>query len=66
MAFGSPAAALVEAAGSLGPLVRAHRDEIEHTRHLPAAVVDAMAEAHLLHLYVPRAVGGLEVPRPST
>ncbi len=52
--------AILEAARALGPLIREHADEAEHQRRLSRPVVDALAEAGLLRLYVPKSLGGLE------
>ena len=41
------------------------REEAERLRHLPAALADTLADAGLYRLYLPRAVGGLELP-PAT
>src|SRR4029450_3532316 len=43
------------------PVIRAHRAHAERDRCLSAPVVDAMAEAGLWRLGVPRSPGGLEV-----
>ena len=51
---------LVERARALAPLIREHADEAERDRHLPKAVVDAMAAAGLFRVAAPRAIGGLE------
>src|SRR5688572_7795343 len=53
--------ALVEAARALGPIIREHADEAERQRRLSRPVVDALAEAGLLRMYVPKSLGGLEV-----
>ena len=48
------------AARALGPLIAAHRDAIEEQRRLPAPLVEALVEADLFRLWVPREVGGAE------
>src|SRR5258706_11031469 len=53
-------AALIEAARSIAPLVRACRDEGERERRLPAPGLAAMHEARLFRVYIPRALGGPE------
>jgi indole-3-acetate monooxygenase len=53
------------AARALGPEIRAHADEAETSRHLPAAVVDKLRESGVFQLAVPRSLGGLEVD-PAT
>ena len=56
--------ALLETARKIAPLVRANADEIEATRVLPQPVFEAMADAKLFLMSVPRAIGGLEVDLP--
>ena len=51
---------LVEVAQALGPIIREHAAEAERERRLSQPVVDALAAAGLLRLYVPRSLGGLE------
>lgn len=54
-------AALVKAAQRIAPLVRACRDEGERERRLPVQVLAAMHEARLFRMYIPKALGGLEI-----
>src|SRR5579862_8773091 len=59
---GSQAATLIEvAAQHIAPLVRACRDEGERERRLPARVLAAMHEARLFRMYIPQALGGVEI-----
>ena len=53
---------VVTAARSLIPQVLAVRDECETLRHVPAPLVEALAEAGLLQMYLPRSMGGPELP----
>src|SRR3954454_3096557 len=46
---------------ALAPQVAAAGDEIERTRRLPPAVVEALADAGIFRMLVPRLVGGGEV-----
>lgn len=63
----SPAHAgdLLQAARQLGPLIRANAEEIEKNRELPRPVFEAMADAGLFLMSVPRVLGGLEVDLPT-
>jgi indole-3-acetate monooxygenase len=53
---------VVAAARSLIPQVIAARDECERLRHVPTPMVEALAEAGLLQMYLPRSMGGPELP----
>jgi len=44
----------------LAPLVAAERQHFDHDRRLPDAVFNALAEAGLFRLYLPRSLGGPE------
>jgi indole-3-acetate monooxygenase len=52
---------LVVAAKRLIPQVLAAREECERLRRIPVAVVEALAKAGLLQMYLPRAMGGPEL-----
>jgi indole-3-acetate monooxygenase len=45
----------------LAPLMRAHADRGERERHLMEPVVEALQDAGLSRLLVPRTLGGLQV-----
>ena len=51
----------LERVRSLAPLVDQYRDEGDQQRRLPQALFQAMREAALFSLWVPRALGGSEV-----
>jgi indole-3-acetate monooxygenase len=55
----------LEAARKLGPLIRSSADEIDAARELPRPIFEALADAGLFHLAVPRAIGGAELDLPS-
>ena len=55
----------IEAARELAPLIRASADEIEAARQLPRPLFEAMADAGLFLMAVPRAVGGSEIDYPT-
>ena len=50
----------VAAAKALGPQIRAAKDEIQSRCRLPESLAEAMDQAGLFQLYVPRAIGGPE------
>jgi alkylation response protein AidB-like acyl-CoA dehydrogenase len=50
----------IDAAKALATQIRELSEEIEQSRRLPMQLVDAMAEAGLFRLWVPRALGGEE------
>jgi alkylation response protein AidB-like acyl-CoA dehydrogenase len=52
---------VVAAASKLAPLILANREEGERIRHVPPVVANALAEAGLLQMHLPRSMGGLEL-----
>jgi alkylation response protein AidB-like acyl-CoA dehydrogenase len=50
------------AAVNLASHIRASRDELETTRRVPPLLVQAIAEAGLFQLHLPRSMGGPELP----
>src|SRR5215813_4307611 len=52
---------VVSSAKNLAPLIRSARDEGERTRRVPPRVVDALAAAGLLQMFLPRSMGGPEL-----
>ena len=55
----------LESARRLAPQIRSAANEIETTRELPRPLFEAIADAGLFHMCVPRALGGLEVDFPQ-
>jgi alkylation response protein AidB-like acyl-CoA dehydrogenase len=53
---------IVATAASLAPLITSTREEAEAKRCTPARVVEALAAAGLLQMFLPRSVGGAELP----
>lgn len=52
--------ALIEAARALRPQIERYADQIEEDRQLPQALVDALAQAGLFKMLVPKSLGGSE------
>lgn len=52
--------AILESAKALRPLIEEHRDDMETQGRMPRVLVDAMLDAGLFHLLVPRSAGGSE------
>jgi indole-3-acetate monooxygenase len=52
----------VVAAASLVPLITAAREEAEAMRRTPPRMVEALAAAGLLQMFLPRSLGGAELP----
>jgi indole-3-acetate monooxygenase len=55
-------AALLDAARNLEPLVRSLSDSFDRDRQLPDALVEAIGAANLFSMWLPRALGGPELP----
>lgn len=55
----------VDAARRLAPDIRARAAEIDANRELPEALFHAIGDAGLLHLLLPRALGGPELDPPT-
>jgi alkylation response protein AidB-like acyl-CoA dehydrogenase len=55
----------LEAARKLAPQIRACAEDIEAARELPRPLFEAIADAGIFHLLVPRAVGGSELDLPT-
>src|SRR5262245_49699804 len=53
---------VVVAAINLVPHIHAAREEGEATRRIPPALAEALAAAGLFQLYLPRSLGGAELP----
>ena len=54
----------LQAARDLGALIRESADEIDKNRELPRALFEALADAGMFHMAVPREIGGGEIDFP--
>lgn len=61
----TPTDAPLDAARKLAPVIRAAADEIEAQRELPRPLFEALADAGLFHLALPRALGCPELDLPT-
>lgn len=57
---------IVEAAGKLLPELSARADETEAQRQVPQDLAEALARAGLYRMWVPKDIGGLEIPLPAS
>ena len=55
----------LETARKLAPLIRANANETEAHRQLPRPLFEALADAGMFHLAIPRAIGGAELDLPT-
>jgi indole-3-acetate monooxygenase len=55
----------VEGVTTVAPLIAASAEQIERERRLPDPLVEAMVEAGLFHMLLPRPYGGTEVDPPT-
>ena len=51
---------VVQAAAALQPVIRGHREDIEHEQRLPKALVEQFHAAGFYSLVIPRELGGLQ------
>ena len=58
-------ASALDTARKLAPQIRSAADEIDAARELPRPLFEAVADAGLFHLAVPRAIGGGEIDFPT-
>ncbi len=55
----------LDLARELAPKIRSSADEIEAERELPRSLFEALADAGLFHLALPRSLGGRELDLPT-
>ena len=58
-------AALLEAVRKLVPMIRSCADEIDRDRELPRPLFEALADAGVFHMALPRSLGGTEIDLPT-
>jgi indole-3-acetate monooxygenase len=62
---GTTTASLLDVARTLAPQIRAYADEIEAERELPRPLFEALADAGMFHMALPRSLGCPEVDLPT-
>jgi len=55
----------LERAREIAPLIRENAEKIHEERELPRTVFEALADAGLFHMVVPRGIGGAELDLPA-
>src|SRR5919108_6496010 len=55
----------LDAARKLAPLIRSYAEGIEATRELPRPLFEALADAGMFHMALPRTLGCLEIDLPT-
>ena len=55
----------LDTARKLAPLIRANSEVIDATRELPRPLFEALADAGLYRMLLPRSLGGLELDLPD-
>ena len=55
----------LESARKLAPMIRENADQIDALRELPRPLFEALADAGLFHIAVPRDIGGIELDYPT-
>jgi alkylation response protein AidB-like acyl-CoA dehydrogenase len=58
-------ASLLEAVRKLAPMIRSCADEIDRERELPRPLFEALADAGVFHMAIPRSLGGAELDLPT-
>ncbi len=58
--LGTTGSSFIDAAKGLAPQIQASTEEIEQSRRLPLPLVEAIAQAGLFRLWIPRTLGGEE------
>ena len=61
----SPDAGMLETARALAPTIAKFADRVEAERRLPAPLADALHEAGLFRMLLPRSLGGAELDPPT-
>jgi alkylation response protein AidB-like acyl-CoA dehydrogenase len=56
---------MLDVARELAPMVRHYADQTEQLRQLPRPLFEALADAGLFHMMVPRSIGGREIDLPT-
>src|ERR1043165_9209958 len=56
---------LLEAVRKLVPMIRTCADEIDRERELPRPLFEALADAGVFHMAIPRSLGGGEIDLPT-
>src|SRR5215468_11517430 len=55
----------LDAARKLAPMIRSSADQSEADRELPQPLFEALADAGLFHVALPRGLGGAEIDLPT-
>lgn len=63
--YETDAQSLLDAARQIAPQIRACADEIEANRELPRPLFEALADAGLFHMVLPRSLGCAEIDLPT-
>lgn len=62
---GTKTPSLLEVARQFAPQIRSYADEIEATRELPRPLFEALADAGMFHMALPRSLGCPEIDLPT-
>jgi indole-3-acetate monooxygenase len=62
---GTKAASLLDVARTLAPQIQSYADEIEAERELPQPLFEALADAGMFHMALPRTLGCPEIDLPT-